>query len=162
MCNLSVYFLLLLIISFTYQCFGDVVEEDKSAEGGIISETVITKGEVSESHWLLPEPGSMEKNIGARVDSVTEEEGVQKIELSIPKGEKEIEEIVVIGKKGKGIERLEQKKRFKVINDPNTGRSGIVIYLGKRQQFVLRINYYEGDKNIINTHRDSDFPRASD
>ncbi len=103
----------------------------------------------TQSGWLEPKTGSEESTVGARVQSIykLQEEEVQRIEVSLPKTEKTIEEIVVIGKK-EGIEtQLEQLKRFEVINDPETGRSGVVIYLGKKQSFALKINYYEGDKN---------------
>lgn len=98
-----------------------------------------------ETGWLLPEAGYTEEIIGARVDSVTETEtdGEQKIIVSLPRRESTLEEVIVIGKRKKAVRPLIQTQRFEYINDPELGRYGIIIYLGKREQFALKLNYYE-------------------
>lgn len=100
-----------------------------------------------DTDWLSPEAGFKESKMGARVDSVTEmkEEGMQRIEISLPETETPIEEVLVIGKRVDAPKKIEQAKRFEYINDPETGRSGIVIYIGKRQKFALKFNYDEGN-----------------
>ncbi len=101
---------------------------------------------LSDTDWLSPEPGSKESKMGARIHSVTEmeEEGMHRIEISLPETELPIEEVLVIGKRVEAPEKIKQIKRFEYINDLDTGRSGIVIYIGKRQKFALKFNYDEG------------------
>ena len=105
---------------------------------------------LKETAWLKAEAGYEGGKLGARVDSVTEmnKEGLQRIKISLPDPGKTIEEVVVIGKREDVIINVPQKKRFEIINDPETGRSGIIIYLGKRQQFALKFNYYDGNSNF--------------
>ncbi len=100
-----------------------------------------------DTDWLSPEAGFEEDKMGARIDSVTEMkgEGMQRIEISLPETEMPIEEVVVIGKRVDAPEKIIQTKRFEYINDLESGRSGIVIYIGKRQKFALRFNYDEGN-----------------
>jgi|GEM_PF-5915946 len=103
---------------------------------------------VTDTDWLLPQKGSEGNKLGAKVESVieTEEEGVYRIEVSIPKIDKEIEEVVAIGRR-EDVEKPEpQKRRFEIVNDPDTGRSGVIIYLGKPEVFALKFNYYEGER----------------
>lgn len=100
-----------------------------------------------ESGWLLPEIGSTESVLGARVHSITETEtaGIQRIEVSIPDSELVLEEVIVIGKRPDIVFPIDQHKRFEYIKDIEQGRHGIIIYLGKLDQFALRLNYFEGN-----------------
>ena len=99
-----------------------------------------------DSDWLSPEEGFEESKMGARIDSVTEmkKSGIQRIVISLPEADLAIEEVIVLGKRIDKPE-IEQPKRFEYVNDLETGRRGIVIYLGKRQKFALKFNYDEGD-----------------
>ncbi|MGI9285145.1 MAG: hypothetical protein ACR2P1_07125, partial [Pseudomonadales bacterium] len=100
-----------------------------------------------DTDWLSPEAGFKEKKMGARIDSVTEmkKEGMQRIEISLPETENPIEEVIVIGKRVDAPEKIIQSKRFEYVNDLKSGRSGIIIYIGKRQKFALKFNYDEGN-----------------
>ncbi len=98
-----------------------------------------------DTDWLSPQTGFEENKMGARIDSVTEmEEGMQRIQISLPEVDLPIEEVVVIGKRTDKPE-IEQPRRFEYINDLDSGRRGIVIYIGKREKFALKFNYDEGD-----------------
>ncbi len=98
-----------------------------------------------DTDWLSPKQGFEENKMGARIDSVTEvHEGLQRILISLPDADVPIEEVVVIGKRTDKPE-IEQPRRFEYINDLDSGRRGIVIYIGKRQKFALKFNYNEGD-----------------
>lgn len=101
----------------------------------------------TDTDWLIPKEGAEGKKMGAKVESITEtdEVGVYRIEVSIPKLEKQMEEVITIGRRENVNKPLIQKRRFEVINDPNSGRSGVVIYLGKPETFALKFNYYEGE-----------------
>ncbi len=75
-----------------------------------------------------------------------------KIHVSLPRDDEqgELEEVIVYGTREElesvleaEMPTLEQKQRFEVVNDLESGRSGVVIYLGKRQNFMLRLNYTE-------------------
>ncbi len=106
--------------------------------------------ETDTTGWLLPEKGAEEQKMGAKVESVTESDqpGVYRIEVSVPKLHKEIEEVIAVGHREK-VEKIKpiiQIRRFELINNPDTGRSGVVIYVGKTETFALKFNYYEGGK----------------
>lgn len=134
---LSLMGMLILICSALAEDKATAKSEEKS------SDKIVT-----DTDWLLPQKGAEGKKLGAKVESVTEteEEGVYRIEVSIPKVDKEIEEVVAIGRR-EDVEKPElQKRRFEIINDPETGRSGVVIYLGKPEIFALKFNYYEGER----------------
>lgn len=106
--------------------------------------------ETDTTGWLLPEKGAEEKKMGAKVESVTESDqpGVYRIEVSVPKLPREIEEVIAVGHREKTEKPrpIIQVRRFELINDPDTGRSGVVIYVGKTETFALKFNYYEGSK----------------
>ncbi len=97
------------------------------------------------TEWLMPQPGAEDALSGVKVESVTDagEGMMQRIEISLPKYEQALEEVIVIGKRNKAEREIPQLKQFEYINDPDAGRYGLVIYLGKRQQFALRLNYHE-------------------
>ncbi len=99
--------------------------------------------------------GHEESALGARVHKIENLENGVEISLSIPKQHASdsengvLEEIVVLGKppqKGLPRPKLPQIKRYKLINDLEEGRSGLVLYLGKNEDFVLKLNYSD-DKN---------------
>ncbi len=100
-----------------------------------------------ETSWLLPEAGATEHVLGARVDSVTDadQDGIQRIEISIPDNQLVLEEVIVIGKRPDIVFPIDQHREFEYIKDIEKGRHGVVIYIGKRQKFALRLNYYEGN-----------------
>ncbi|MFT5692352.1 MAG: hypothetical protein ACI92E_001684 [Oceanicoccus sp.] len=101
-----------------------------------------------ESGWLKNETGSTEKKLGARVDSVQVTGDGQRIQVSLPKRKKPMEEVFVIGKKEKkSVSSMPLIKihNIEVINDLDSGRNGIVFYLGERGDFVFKFNYQEAD-----------------
>ena len=50
---------------------------------------------------------------------------------------------MVVGTKEEGPE-LSLPVRYEVINDLDSGRSGIILYMGSNDDFALQINYDEG------------------
>lgn len=111
----------------------------------------------SDSLWLEPVVGKKESKLGARIEKVEKlesaagDEEVFKIQLSVPKADSDIEEVIVIAKPRKpkvDLKPAKQAKRFEIYNPPDPNRSGIIIYLGKRQDFALRINYEETRSEI--------------
>ncbi len=101
-----------------------------------------------ESGWLKNKAGATESNLGARVESVEIKGERQRIEVSLPKGKKSMEEVVVIGKKEKkndSIPPLIKIQDIQVINDLDSGRNGIIFYLGERGDFVFKFNYQDAD-----------------
>ncbi len=98
-----------------------------------------------ETGILSPEVGFEDKESGARVDSVgiLTDEGVQRIEVSVPTEEQPIEEVIVYGKRQEEIWKIPQFKGVEIVNNLETGRSGVVIHVGKNQPFVLKFNYFE-------------------
>lgn len=96
--------------------------------------------------WMQPEQGFIVEESDAKVESVTEdkEKGAYRVEISVPKMEAPIEEVVVIGQKEEKSEFFLPNIPYEIINDLENQRSGIVIYLGNKQDFSLRINYKDG------------------
>ena len=87
----------------------------------------------------------MDEETDTRVEKVTknEKDGTYRVEISVPKVDKPIEEVVVVGTPDDGPEyRL--PIRYEVINDLDSGRSGIILYMGSEDDFALHINYDEG------------------
>lgn len=110
----------------------------------VVGTNSLAVGETIETEWISPEAGFSVK--GLQVESVSEAAGAIKVEVSLPKNQEgSIEEVVVVGEAVKGGQSSKPrlKARVEIVNDLEKDRSGIVIYLGKRQQFQLRINYYE-------------------
>jgi hypothetical protein len=101
--------------------------------------------------WMSPEQGFIVEDSDARVESVTEDEktGVYRIEISLPKMEAPIEEVVVVGHKQEKSEFVLPRIPYEIINDPDSQRSGIIIYLGEKQDFSLRINYVDGTQALL-------------
>ena len=106
--------------------------------------------------WIEPVVGHTESKLGAQVEKVEkmqeeDNEEVYKIQLTVPKLPGEIEEVVVIAKPDKPkatVKPTKQTKRFEVYNPRDPNRSGIIIYLGKKQDFALRFNYEETRSEI--------------
>ncbi len=105
------------------------------------------QAETLRTEVIKPEVGFSLKQSGLMVEKVTEINGEVKIEMSLPKKEQtEIEEVLVVGTQNKPVlGKLEKGilTKVEVVNDLDKDRSGIVVYFGKRQTFVLKINYYE-------------------
>ncbi len=95
--------------------------------------------------WMSPEAGWVDEETDTRVEKVTRDEngGGYRVEISVPQVEKPIEEVVVVGVRDEGPE-YELPIKYEVINDLDSGRSGIILYLGNDDPFALRINYSEG------------------
>lgn len=102
-----------------------------------------------ETELLSPTAGDQDERLNVRVESVEQMEDGEtlKIYVSMPQADGgEIEEVIVLGqpdKKTKTRTPLLQKQKFEVVNNLEEGRSGIVIYLGKREDFLLKLNYTE-------------------
>lgn len=117
--------------------------------GLAIAETETNRLPVLETEVLIPNPGYQDEANGVRVESVEQSEDGQtvKIYVTVPHGENgDIEEVIVLGqpdKKTKIRTPLLQKQKFEVVKNLEEGRSGIVIYLGKREDFLLKLNYTE-------------------
>ncbi len=99
-----------------------------------------------ESSWLSVAQGFKGERLGAEVVSVFKEKGgyMRKVHISIPREEKkEIEEVLVIGRRGDVDYTIKLDQPVEVIRDFENGRSGIVIHLGEKAPFKLLINYIE-------------------
>ena len=106
----------------------------------------VSAGEGGKPRWMEPEQGFIVDESDARVESVTEDKdtGAYRIEISIPKLETPIEEVVVIGQTQEKPEFVMPNIPFEIINDLDAQRSGIIVYLGEKRNFALRINYKDG------------------
>lgn len=95
--------------------------------------------------WMSPEAGWVDEATDTRVEKVTrnDEDGTYRVEISVPKVDKPIEEVVVVGTQEEGPE-LTLPVRYEVINDLDSGRRGIILYMGSDDDFALHINYSEG------------------
>ena len=95
--------------------------------------------------WMSPEAGWVDEETDTRVERVTrnDEDGTYRVEISVPKVDKPIEEVLVVGTKEEGPE-ITLPVRYEVINDLDSGRRGIILYMGSDDDFALRINYSEG------------------
>ncbi|WP_439135406.1 hypothetical protein [Pseudomaricurvus sp.] len=119
------------------------------SEESEISTTVVKPKPALETDLLQPTVGHQESKTGARIESIEEMEDGEtvKIHVSLPDGSNsDLEEVIVLGrpdKKEKKDSTLLQKQKFEVVNDIEEGRSGIVIYLGKQEDFMLKLNYTE-------------------
>ncbi len=99
-----------------------------------------------ESSWLSVVQGFKGERLGAEIVSVfNEREGdMRKVRISIPRAEeKEIEEVLVIGRRGDVDYTIKLDQPVEVIKDFENGKSGIVIHLGEKAPFKLLINYIE-------------------
>ncbi len=99
-----------------------------------------------ESGWLDAARGFKGDKLGVEVVSVSkrDEASVSKIKVALPKyEEKEIEEVVVIGRRGDIDYTITLDQPVEIIRDFENGRSGIVVHLGEKTPFKLLINYIE-------------------
>jgi hypothetical protein len=100
--------------------------------------------------WMSPEEGFIDEASDTRVEAVSKSEnGEYRVELSVPKLEKPIEEVLVIGTRDAKPSVPILHVRTEVINDADNDRSGIILYMGEKEDFVLHINYYDGTRDII-------------
>lgn len=119
------------------------------ADEQTITTTTVKPRPSLETDLLQPLAGHKENKSGARIESVEQMEDGKtvKIHISLPDGaESDIEEVIVLGrpdKKPKKGPTLLQKQKFEVVNNLDEGRSGIIIYLGKQEDFMLKLNYTE-------------------
>ena len=95
--------------------------------------------------WMSPEAGWVDEETDTRVEKVTrnEADGSYRVEISVPKVEQPIEEVLVVGTQEQGPEYA-LPVTYEVINDFDSGRSGIILYMGSDDPFALHINYDEG------------------
>ena len=95
--------------------------------------------------WMSPEAGWVDEDTDTRVEKVERdpESGKTRVEISMPIVEQPIEEVVVVGTREEGP-RLELPVTYEVVNDLDSGRSGIILYVGTEDPFEFRINYREG------------------
>lgn len=99
--------------------------------------------------WMSPEAGWVDEASDARVEEVTRtEDGNYRVKISVPKVEKPIEEVVVVGTREEAPE-VSLPVSYEVINDLDNDRSGIILYIGSKDPFALRINYHDGTQKAI-------------
>ena len=113
----------------------------------VLTALAITTGAQADQRprWMSPEAGWVDEETDTRVERVTrnDEDGTYRVEISVPKVDKPIEEVLVVGTKEEGPE-ITLPVRYEVINDLDSGRRGIILYMGSDDDFALRINYSEG------------------
>jgi len=113
-------------------------------------------GHSLQSDEIKAEVGQEEKSLGVKIQAVEQDKDGVKISVSVPKSiadgsQGNLEEVVVYGKKVNTTDprpELKQLKRYEVVNNLEQGRSGLVIYLGKNEDFMLRLNYTD-DQNTV-------------
>lgn len=100
--------------------------------------------------WMSAEAGWVDEQTDTRVEEVVadEESGGYRVRISVPRVEKPIEEVLVVGEKV-DEPSVELPVQFEVINDPDNDRSGIILYVGTTDPFALRINYHDGTQKAI-------------
>ena len=109
-------------------------------------------GEERVPRWMTPEAGFIDSESGSKVEEVSEtpEPGVYRVRVSVPKVDKPIEEVVVIGQKP-DQKSFEIPVEYELINDLDNDRSGIILFMGKEDKFALRINYHDGSHAVYPT-----------
>lgn len=99
--------------------------------------------------WMSPEAGWVDEETDTRVEEVTQDEdGGYRVHISVPKVDQPIEEVVVVGTREEEPE-LVLPVSYEVINDLDNDRSGIILYVGTKDPFALRINYHDGTQKAI-------------
>lgn len=112
---------------------------------------------ILETDVLKPEMGQQESILGARVHKVEADGAAVKITVSVPSTltsgvDGQMEEVIVYGNRpvqDQPRPELPQVKRYEVVNNLESGRSGIIIYLGKNEDFVLTFNYTDDRATIM-------------
>lgn len=103
--------------------------------------------------WMSPEEGFIDPDSKAEVTSVSRDSdsGSYRVEIAMPKLNKSIEEVLVIGTTPDKPEspQLRFIPDYEIVNDFDSGRSGVVIYLDKKRNFVLLINYDDGSQSYF-------------
>lgn len=107
-----------------------------------------------ETGYLLQNEGFSGDILGAQIDSIEilsdkpagdsnkgDINGARKITVNIPELPESIKSVEVLNKEGKLIP---QKKRYEIINDLDSNRSGVIIYIGRKQTLPFKINFIEG------------------
>ncbi|MCX2979678.1 hypothetical protein EYC98_02245 [Halieaceae bacterium IMCC14734] len=97
--------------------------------------------------WMSPEAGFIDPETDTRVEQVSPEQGdgSYQLTLSMPRVDKEIEEVLVIGQSPDKPGQPSPVK-FDLTNDLDGGRSGIILYLGEKRDFAVHINYEDGSR----------------
>ena len=99
--------------------------------------------------WMSPEEGFVDEESDTRVEAVSKnEKGGYRVALSVPKLEKPIEEVLVIGSSEEELS-TPLLHVAEVINDLDNDRSGIILHMGEKENFVLHINYHDGSQDIV-------------
>ena len=95
--------------------------------------------------YMSPEAGWVDEETDTRVESVTRnpEDGSYRVEISMPQIQQAIEEVLVVGQMPQGPD-ISLPVEYEVINDLDSGRRGIVLYLGSDEPFGLQVNYQKG------------------
>jgi hypothetical protein len=100
--------------------------------------------------WMSPEEGFIDPESDTRVEAVSkDDQGGYRVELSVPKLDKPIEEVLVIGTRENKPSMPLLHVRAEVINDLDNERSGIILYMGEKEGFILHINYQDGTQDIV-------------
>jgi hypothetical protein len=100
--------------------------------------------------WMSPEAGFVDAETDTRVETVSAQQGdgSYQLTISMPRVNKEIEEVLVVGqspdKSGKPA-----PVKFDLTNDLDNGRSGIILYLGEKRDFAVHINYEDGSRMTV-------------
>jgi len=126
---------------------------DKSKDDSDTSS--ILASQIIETSALIPAVGHQGTTLGARIEAIenSDDGNMVKIAISLPTAgsdnhddsdSPQLEEVIVYGtpEQRDRIE-LDQQQEFEVVNNLKEGRNGIIIYLDKQQDFVLRLNYTE-------------------
>lgn len=95
--------------------------------------------------WMSPEAGWVDEETDTRVEKVTKDpkDGSYRVEISVPQVDKPIEEVLVVGTRDSGPD-YQLPVRYEVIKELDSGRRGIILYMGSDEEFGLQINYDEG------------------
>jgi len=104
-----------------------------------------TLAQSDKPRYMSPEAGWVDEATDTRVESVTRdpEDGRYRVEISMPQIQQAIEEVLVVGQMPEGPE-ISLPVEYEVINDLDSGRRGLVLYLGSDEPFGLQINYQRG------------------
>ncbi|VUD56711.1 hypothetical protein TDB9533_02360 [Thalassocella blandensis] len=99
-----------------------------------------------ETDWLELTPGYIGKILGAEITKIEkpDDKGMSRIEITIPNDkQRNIEEVIVRGKRGNSEYDLTLDQRVEVIKDLEAGKTGIVVHVGGNKPFKLLINYID-------------------
>ena len=119
--------------------------------GMVLAALLAGAGEPDRPRWMEPEQGFIVPESDVRVESVEkdEETGLHRVEISMPTMNSPIEEVVVVGRREDKPGFSLPEIPYEIINDPDTQRSGVIFWLGKKQDFALRLNYVDGTETML-------------